>query len=103
MFSCCDDFAAGDKDLAYDCKTSLPGGGICTDEASCKENYKKGMEIITDARLKALFEKEPTALTISMETLIVLILVFGIYIPILINECRKRRKRDAERKKNKEA
>ena len=60
MFSCCDEFAAGDKDLAYDCKTSLPGGGTCTDEASCEENYEKGVRIIEfEARYAALLEKEP--------------------------------------------
>ena len=52
MFACCDDFGKGDQQLIYDCKTNLPGGGTCNDEADCKNNYKIGLEVIEAEKLK---------------------------------------------------
>ena len=40
MFDCCEDLADGDQDLMFDCRTSLPGGGICRPEMiPCQQNY----------------------------------------------------------------
>ena len=52
MFSCCEDLADGDEDLDYECKTSLPGGGTCIDEATCLENYELGKEAVLAAKPK---------------------------------------------------
>ena len=49
MFDCCDRIYEGDKFKIYDCKTNLPGGGTCTDEESCKENFKKGAIVVEEA------------------------------------------------------
>ena len=52
MFACCDEFGKGDKQLSYDCKTNLPGGGTCNDEDDCKANYKNGLAVIEAEKLK---------------------------------------------------
>lgn len=84
MFECCDDFTKGDEDLAYDCKTSLPGGGTCDDEASCKENYEKGLKVIeSEARYRALLNKEPDTEGMVMGYIIVGAFVFGMFAVIL--------------------
>ena len=48
MFACCDALGAGDKSLAFDCKSGLSGGGYCppNDEKECNKNYLKGIEIV---------------------------------------------------------
>ena len=43
MFECCDRVSNGDLSIAFDCKTSLPGGGQCTTEEECRENYRAGV------------------------------------------------------------
>ena len=91
MFSCCDNLAAGDKDLAYDCKTSLPGGGTCTDEVSCKENYQEGLKVMEyEARMKALLEKKPSTLGTVVGYLIVGSCVFGLFCSSVMKEANVR-------------
>ena len=43
MFACCDRVANGDLNIAYDCKTTLPGGGSCATPDDCIENYRTGL------------------------------------------------------------
>ena len=83
MFACCENLAAGDKNLDYDCKTSLPGGGTCTDEASCKENYIKGVEVLEAAAVKAPVDKGSSTLKNIMSVCIPMLLVLGIFALIL--------------------
>lgn len=48
MFSCCDGLAKGDLSLAFDCKTSLDGGGYCPkgNKERCESNYEQGLEVV---------------------------------------------------------
>ena len=59
MFACCDILADGDKNLAFDCKKGLDGGGYCPpdDEKACESNYLYGLRVV-DEHEQAKFEKE---------------------------------------------
>ena len=50
MFACCDKFANGDKNLAFDCKKGLDGGGYCPpdDEKACESNYLYGIRVVDE-------------------------------------------------------
>lgn len=64
MFDCCEELANGDLDLKFDCRTSLPGGGICRPEMiPCHQNYQNGLAIVSAEKFKVeqeLQKKEET-------------------------------------------
>ena len=72
MFECCDRVYEGDKFKIYDCKTNLPGGGTCTDEESCKENFKKGVIVIEEAA-----KVKPEETDEGLEVWIIIVIVIG--------------------------
>ena len=61
MFACCDNLAEGDKNLAFDCKKGLDGGGKCPegDEEACERNYLYGVRVVDEYNQK-LLENEKT-------------------------------------------
>ena len=50
VFECCEELAAGDKYLDYDCKVSLPGEDNCDSPELCELNYKKAKELVDAER-----------------------------------------------------
>ena len=100
MFECCDNFAEGDEDLAYHCKTSLPGEGKCYDVVSCKANYDKGVRWIEhDRRFRELVlgPKEKAGLDIR-GYIIVGVLFLGLSAAVLYKVYRQKKREEAARK-----
>ena len=84
MFACCDDFGKGDQYLTYDCKTHLPGGGTCNDEADCKANYQRGLEVIEAEKLRVKPEEEEDKLMQWVIASVILIVGGSILIALTI-------------------
>ena len=90
MFNCCDRVYEGDKFKIYDCKTNLPGGGTCTDEESCKENYKKGVTVVEEAaEVKSEETDEGIAVWIIIVIVIGSLLVIILIVFAILTKCFK--------------
>ena len=101
MHECCDKFAEGDEDLAYHCKTSLPGEGKCFDVISCKENYDKALRWIEhDRRFRELVlnRREGAGKTDFRGYSIVGVLFLGLCIAVLCTVYRRKKREEAARK-----
>lgn len=61
MFDCCDRLAKGDLYIAFDCKTNNSGGGQCSNQQQCLENYEAGLkkvELVEKIEAEKAIEKE---------------------------------------------
>lgn len=102
MFECCDRVSGGDLSLAFDCKTTLPGGGECTNEQECIENYRAGVQEIEELASSTVEEEEKDTnvlLIVSIVLIVVVCLMLCIYVSystrcFKYRLCRKKAKKE---------
>ncbi len=92
VFACCDRIADGDQNIAFDCKSTLPGGGECNSEYGCIENYREGLaEVEAIANQPVEEEESSNALIIVTVCLVSIISIMVLAYVAYSTRCFKKR------------